>query len=208
MKFVKCEGTPYEIGFAHGAGARAETAVSLATYKQMFSEHNLNWEESRRCGLTFEKAIRALDADLIDEMRGVADGAGLDYEDILAMNSRSEILSVTTGASSDEGCTAIGVVSDRTDTNRMYHCQNWDWRASQEKALIILRIEQPGKPSILMLTEGGIVGKIGLNSAGIAVTLNALSAPGKATGVPVHILLRGILNSKTFLEALDRKSVV
>lgn len=47
-----------------------------------------------------------------------------------------------------------------------------------------------------MMTEGGIIGKIGLNSAGVGVTLNAIQAPGISYNkLPCHLALRTVLNS-------------
>lgn len=47
-----------------------------------------------------------------------------------------------------------------------------------------------------MVTEGGIIGKIGLNSVGVGVTLNAIRAPAlDATRMPCHLALRTALES-------------
>ena len=46
------------------------------------------------------------------------------------------------------------------------------------------------------MTEAGIIGKIGLNSASVGVTLNAIRARGVAfTKLPCHLALRTVLNS-------------
>ena len=47
------------------------------------------------------------------------------------------------------------------------------------------------------LTEAGILGKIGLNDAGLGVCLNLLSttADGGRDGTPIHVLLRQMLQS-------------
>ncbi len=57
------------------------------------------------------------------------------------------------------------------------------------------------KHSILMMTEPGIIGKIGFNSCGLGVTLNFLERTNFVkTGVPVHILLRAALDCKSVQE--------
>ena len=56
--------------------------------------------------------------------------------------------------------------------------QNWDWMEEQSPNLLLLTIIQPDKPTIKMVTEAGIIGKIGLNSAGVGVCLNAIRIPG------------------------------
>lgn len=53
-----------------------------------------------------------------------------------------------------------------------------------------------------MITEAGIIGKIGCNDAGIGVCLNALRTSTCRNKVPIHLELRAILDSSTFSEAV------
>lgn len=56
-----------------------------------------------------------------------------------------------------------------------------------------------------MITEAGIIGKIGLNSSGVGVCLNAIRARGVDWGrVPVHLALRVCLDSRSRDEAVGR----
>src|SRR5690606_33150158 len=59
------------------------------------------------------------------------------------------------------------------------------------------------KPEIKMITEGGIIGKIGCNNAGVGVCLNALLTGTWEAKVPIHIGLRKILDSYSFDEAVS-----
>lgn len=53
------------------------------------------------------------------------------------------------------------------------------------------------------MTEAGIIGKIGLNSSGVGVTLNAIKGRGVDFGrLPVHLALRRVLESNSCDEAL------
>ena len=141
--------------------------------------------------------------DYVEEMKGIANGAGLDLESIVALNARTEI---AYGMLSD-GCTAL---SWKT-SDSSFLAQNWDWNFEQTPNIVCISIEQPGKPNIHMMTEGGIIGKIGLNSAGVGVTLNAIQAPGVAYNkLPCHLALRTVLNStsrETAANALRQSGV-
>lgn len=98
-----------------------------------------------------------------------------------------------------DGCTAL---SWKTDT-ASYLAQNWDWEVAQAANLIQMTIEQPGKPTIKMITEAGVIGKIGLNSAGIGVCLNAIRAHGlDRTRIPCHLGLRLVLESASREDAV------
>lgn len=71
--------------------------------------------------------------------------------------------------------------------------------------LIQLTIVQKGLPTIKMITEAGIIGKIGLNSEGVGVCFNAIRANGvDKTRLPVHLGLRMALESKTASLAAEK----
>ncbi|KIV84372.1 hypothetical protein PV11_00157 [Exophiala sideris] len=197
MKHVKCSGTPYEIGHQHGQTAKTEVHGSIAFYEAFFKERtNLSWPQVRDVSRAFLPFLDSTYPEYVEEMKGVADGAGTDLDSIVALNVRTEI---AYGMLSD-GCTALTWKT----SDQSFIAQNWDWRIEQTPNIISLAIQQPSKPTINMMTEGGIIGKIGLNSAGVGVTLNAISAPGVAYNkLPVHLALRTVLNSTSREEATN-----
>jgi isopenicillin-N N-acyltransferase-like protein len=67
-----------------------------------------------------------------------------------------------------------------------------------------MEIELLSGHKILQLTEAGIIGKIGLNNRGLGQTLNILWVVDQVLlGVPIHIVLRALLESGTLEEALE-----
>lgn len=204
IKRLDLRGTPRAIGETHGREGKKHIQVSLETYEKLFyGYHRIDWREARERALVHLPAIEKYEKDLIEEMEGVAAGAGVDFEDILALNARSEI--ALTGRKDRifaDGCTAIALTPPASADTIIG--QNWDWKGSQIDSLLLLTIAQEGKPAITMVTEGGIIGKIGCNSAGIAVCLNALITDKKSDEVPIHLGLRAVLNSHSFHEAIAR----
>jgi len=75
---------------------------------------------------------------------------------------------------------------------------------AQSPALIALTLRPSGPlPTIKMITEAGIIGKIGLSSHGVGVCLNAIAAPGiDSTRMPVHLALRLVLESPSRVAAI------
>lgn len=130
-----------------------------------------------------------------DSRAGIADGAGVALSDIIAINVRTEI---NFGLFSD-GCTALSWKTERAS----YLAQNWDWMGAQKENLIAMTIEQTGKPTIKMITEAGLIGKIGLNSAGVGVCLNAIRVIGMdSERIPCHLGLRLVLESESREQAV------
>lgn len=129
-----------------------------------------------------------------DSRSGVAEGAGRSVNEIVALNVRTEI---NFGLITD-GCTALAHCADGSS----FLAQNWDWMPKQKENLIQLTILQAGKPTIKMITEAGIIGKIGLNSEGVGVCLNAIRAKGvDKNRLPCHLALRLVLECSSAAEA-------
>jgi len=204
--YAELSGTPYEIGFSHGSKAKKYILHNISIYQQLFMNNaGVKWDDAKSASRRYIPYISSYDPDLLDEMRGIADGAGLDFEDILALNARSEVLMTLTpkdDITPVDGCTNIAVMPDRSRNGHTYLAHNWDWKIESRESIITLKIKQSDKPDILMITEAGIVGKFGVNSSGIGVAMNALSTPCDAEGVPLHCILRGVLNSRTLTQAV------
>ena len=155
----------------------------------------LSWPEACQFAEQFIPMLEQSYPSYIEEMKGLAEGAGVDFPSILALNVRTEI---GYGMATD-GCTAFTWKAN----DASFIAQNWDWEMEQIPNIVCLHIEKPSVPRIHMMTEAGIIGKIGLNSAGVGVTLNAIAARGvDTTRLPCHLALRAVL------ESISRKDAV
>lgn len=75
----------------------------------------------------------------------------------------------------------------------------------QKPNLILTKISQEGKPTILQVTEAGIIGKIGFNSASVGTLLNAIKVHGvDPLRMPVHFGLRMALESTSVADAVQK----
>ena len=203
--YIEIEGTSYEIGLQEGKHFQTQILSSIECYRQMFKDYsNLGWERAKELSRQFIPLIREYNGDYLEEMRGIADGSGFDFDDILALNCRSELVFV--GKEFDKmegGCTSIGVSADAGAGGNAFLAHNWDWKTSQRSSMVMMKIRQKnGKPTIFMVTEAGIIGKTGFNSAGICLYLNALSTNHAPAGLPLHMAMRGILDCETLAEAV------
>jgi isopenicillin-N N-acyltransferase like protein len=191
----------FERGVQHGQQAREQIAATLETYRQIFRDFvRIDWSEAQTMGRSYEARIRDYDAGYAEEIAGVAAGSGFEHDEILALNARSEI---ALSARFADGCTAFAAFGRATADGGTVLCQNWDWRPSVRESMVVLLLEQPGKPSLTMLTEAGIIGKLGFNSAGLGVCLNAIVTDRLNTaGTPLHVVLRSILDSRTLSDAI------
>ena len=65
----------------------------------------------------------------------------------------------------------------------------------------LVHIEREDGHKILMMTEPGIIGKIGMNSAGMGICLNILMGESRGINLPIHVLLRIALDATSIDEA-------
>lgn len=224
-----------QIGQAHGSGAKAQVHGSIAFYTALFRQKcDLDWAAVTREAERYVPPLSVSCPQYLDEIRGIADGAGVAFLDVLALNVRTEIMfglfteaeaarakgaannsvngvNGTNGVNSkhhdaegdfpSDGCTSLAF----TTTSSSFLAQNWDWQPAQAPNLIVVHISSQERtptatalPDIAMVTEAGIIGKIGLNSAGVGCCLNAIRARGlDSARLPVHFALRAILDSRS-----------
>jgi len=198
---IVLSGTPYEIGFKHGRLLSSQIHSQLEIYRELFYENcKFEWPQVLGVAEEFRSTLGRLAPDLLEEMRGIADGVAdsrVGLLDIIALNARSEIAL----GQWDDGCTSIAW---KLGSGKQVLAQNWDWRRSVAKNLAIATIYPTGKPTIWMVIEPGIVGKIGFNSASVGVCLNAIRARPVSTDLlPIHILLRISLGCDSVDSAIE-----
>ena len=204
-------GSPYEKGLIHGRECRAQLMRSLETYRhRYYVSKQITWDDARFIARRFAGLFTGEYAPYAEEMRGIAEGGGLEFEDVLALNLRSEILYSGISKPGVEGheCTAFSTVFPASKDGHALAGQSWDFTRAQREASLLARIPAEGKtPAILMLLEGGMVGGKGVNGAGISLTLNALSTKTQGMGIPLHVRMRRALEADTLSAAYTRATV-
>lgn len=183
---INISGEPFERGRQHGEQLRVEIDKTIQFYRSIFK---LTDSEIFQHADFFQQKIEAFNPDYNEEIKGIAHGAGVDSLWISALNARTEILSRNANASNE--CTAVYFPEPSILG------QNWDWGKALEPLTVLMNIEQADGHNILMLTEPGIIGKIGMNNCGLGVCLNILTLGQPLDGLPVHVILRAILDCKS-----------
>lgn len=196
------EGEYGQMGAAIGAATADLVGRNLEAYQRRFrDEAGLSDADVRHWGGRYREVAGRYDADIRATLDGLADGAGQPAEYIYALNARTEMLYGS--AYREEGCTSVAVLGSRTADGHTLLAQNWDWNAEQGPVTFLLATRDPEGFSVLTLAEAGMLAKSGLNSAGLGVCANLLvsDADRGGDGVPYHLLLRGVLQSRTMADA-------
>jgi isopenicillin-N N-acyltransferase like protein len=180
-------------------------------------------------GGSLRRADRGVRARYLEEIRGIAEGAGVAFEDILGINVRTEVMfaakaraaaaqSGETGAARGDGaaaargdapgarpdgCSAFAVLPSASLDGHTLIGQNWDWLLHSFDTVVVLESAQYDGPDFVTVVEAGLLAKTGMNSSGIGLTTNALVTDGDRgePGVPYHLVLRGILDAENMSDA-------
>lgn len=168
-------GSAFERGVKHGATFKEQIASTIDFYAAIFK---LPEADIFNRASQFQRLIADYRSDFIEEMDGIAKGADVNPLWIVALNSRSEILSLDASCDANE-CTALYF------RKTAVLGQNWDWGMAMENNTVLMRVDLPNGTQIQMLTEPGIIGKIGLNSHGLGVCLNILRIDKPLKGIPI-----------------------
>lgn len=118
---------------------------------------------------------------LLDELRGIAKGADLSFEEALLLQIRGEIIYAY--APVVAGCSSFVFSREVTKTGEVIAGQNWDYPLDLD-LLHILHITPDDGPAQLMMTFAGLTSYMGMNAAGICSFANALPWGWCQLGIP------------------------
>ncbi|MGH6939349.1 C45 family autoproteolytic acyltransferase/hydolase [Hypericibacter sp.] len=185
---------PRARGMEFGAKHARQIQATIAAYCKLFARATDRAVELEPFGREALAATKAFAPKLLEEMEGMAAGAGIDPALIGAINARTEILAAL-GAKNRGECSAV-VRVDRGGEGPAA-VQTWDWYAELADQWLVWEIPQADGSLTTTVTEFGVVGKIGVNSRGLGVLFTILhhERDGERIGVPVHVASRAVLDS-------------
>lgn len=206
-------GSPYEIGLQHGRALREQIAAFVDSVTGVHQANN-PWLRAER-GQLLDFCSRHLgfaekfSRDLMDEMRGIAEGAGVSLAEIFYLNCFLELEDVRAPGLGGRllpdglwGCTTFNVLPEAAADGRALLGQTYDMEKYYERFLCILRIRPEQGPAVLAVSFAGILGLDGLNSAGVGAVINKVTATDARPGVPYPFVMRKALAAERIGDAL------
>ncbi|USE37279.1 C45 family peptidase [Endozoicomonas sp. SCSIO W0465] len=190
MKKLQLKGSARERGYLHGELMREEINTALDYYRAQFSGDRARLQNHVNLLM---QPLMAFRPEYRVEMDAIAEASGVEPFWIYCINGRSELMSSPVPTE----CSVIAF------PQQGLLGQNWDWARALQGQLALADIELESGHRLLTMTEPGMLAKIGMNSAGLGVCLNILPANQKLTGLPVHFLLRALLECQSLQEARD-----
>lgn len=149
--------------------------------------------------------IEELSPRYIEEVRGLAEGADLSFEEALLCQVRCEAASAA-----PDGCTAFALRGAATVDGAPLAGQNQDLPPEFGDLGIVLHIKpSDGRPRAMTFTFAGQLGYMGTNQHGVSHFANGLNGPWRL-GLPHYPLKRALLEQPDIdacLDILHRHSV-
>jgi isopenicillin-N N-acyltransferase-like protein len=207
LPIITVHGGPRQRGRQYGELAASRVRRTRDAYAEVYAHFaTWDWDRVRHEAQAFVEPIERFHPASNAEMTGIADGAELDFLDVLAMNLRTEILFAakvrTAGAEGmpPRDCTSFAA---RTGDGAQLVGQTWDWLTFSAETIVLLEATPNDGPAWMTVVEAGLLAKLGMNSCGLAVTTNALVSSSDAgePGVPYHVMLRALLDCRTPTDA-------
>lgn len=211
---IEVHGPPQQRGRQYGSQAAGRIARGIAHYAAQLRSLELDAAGVRGLVRDTLPLIERFDDTYVPEMRGIAEGANVAFEDVVLLNARTEILKLAArpdlrarlAASREEpdGCTGLVALPPATADGQVLHAQNWDWKAECAETAVVLHVRREDGPDILTFTEAGGLARCGLNAAGIAITANYLESDRdyRDVGVPLALIRRKVLQQAHLAPAM------
>jgi hypothetical protein len=200
LDVVEAAGAPREIGRSHGEAARGWIARGLdawfAAVGRDTGRAGPAYIDSFLEATDFLKAIELFTPRVLEEVRGIAEGANQRFETVLAYQMMDEewayrVALQHSRQTSVEACSAAGVLRD--DGTAVIG-QNMDLPSHYDGTQVLLRARPDDGAALMVFTPAGVIGTTGMNQHGVGVCVNAIfQLRHQARGLPVAFVLRGAL---------------
>tara|TARA_R110002072_G_scaffold14810_18_gene60679 strand:+ start:2891 stop:3925 length:1035 start_codon:yes stop_codon:yes gene_type:complete len=197
MKIVEAAGAPRELGRALGEAGKtalAEDAFNTAQFQSLSQ-----WLGSARLTQILTAATQAF-PEIVEEIRGIAEGAGQPFEKVFLWNCRGDLRDLA--RSDDDGCTTLLLPRDDQHPATIGHNEDGA-PAFQGKGFMLEARPDQGPAFHAFCYPGMLAGHaFGMNDRGLVQTINNIRPHDLTVGIPRHIITRAILACENLAQAL------
>ena len=197
---LQVQGSYRQIGFRIGQHFRETIRTVLQLRKEWHSKllRILDTPEGKRLSDELQRLTRKHFPQYLEEVEGLAEGAGLHFRAIWAITIKSEL---GTLEAENPGCSTI--VQIRSGQRWLFH--NEDGHNAYHQRMFVVQVTPPSGVKFVSLVYPGTLTGNGpsLNQAGVVQTTNYISSTRPRVGIPRYILGRAILEARSLKEAIE-----
>ena len=202
---IEVSGTHREIGRQIGEAARQQVQHSIANARILidaaYNTLELSWQGAQIQSRKYLPFAEERYPQYVDEMRGIAEGANVDFDDIVVLNAME---AVTTDALHLTRCTSMAVNEERTADGHVLAAHNEDWVPEDEDDVFVISAKPDKEPPFLAMTYGGLLPNVGFNAYDIAQLIDSVYPNDSRVGIPRLVVSRAVLASRRISGAIGR----
>jgi isopenicillin-N N-acyltransferase-like protein len=202
LPVIECRGGAGERGRSHGEQLRNEVRdFYTAWVEHTRAQSGATEDDLISYASAHLPASKEYAPELVEEVAGIATGAGMPFESVFLLNCFDEVACHGPGIikAGLHGCTTFAATGRATSDGRSYVGQGWDMPPLCPPNL--LHLISDDQPDVLLVSHPGLVGGAGINEHGLAIVWNTLKAKDAGLGVPAPFVVRKALQA-TELAAL------
>ncbi len=193
-------GDYYDLGYQHGVLLREMVRTNMLNIVDNQSE--LGESKEYKLYKMLRGAMHArlkphIPENYLEEMRGLAEGAGLEFEEVLAGNLMPEAFH----------CSGMALFGEATQDGSLYHVRILDYmtEAGLQDLAVLMIVKPEGARAFMNVSYAGFLGSVtGMNDAQIAIGEMGGGGQGFYDGMPMSLLIRYALERASSLqEAMD-----
>jgi len=196
QKIIYCEGNSYGMGRKQGELLHPEISQNLMAFWNALEGRGYQKKELLKKALRHEGL---LSSGRLEEIKGIGDGAGIDYPEVLAYNLFHDF-------AFPEGCTVLMAVGKSSATGDTIFLKNSDKVGSESYVVNSYKNKEINVIVLLNPKEGHKI--IGVAAAGTTALKMGLSDKGVVTGSNIsrtmELTQRGTEKDSIQIKALDR----
>lgn len=202
---IDVSGPHYEVGYAIGEKFSLKIHRALDAYRPAL-EKIRDYHHTRRGQTKYQNLIslhRSQYPEYFNEYEGIADGAGVSFEDMFLANMRGEYRGYLQAP--PHGCSDISLVTE--EMALIGH--NEDGSPAFCGNTYIVHAKIKGKPSFTAFTYPGFLcgNAFGFNSEGICFSVDDVQPQGVQIGYGRHFLARSLLDACSMQDAIERVTI-
>ncbi len=205
---IEIAGTHREMGRQIGEAMRPQIANSIANAHVLidaaYNDLELSWEGAQIQSRKYLPFAEERYPQYVDEMRGIAEGANIAFDDIVVLNVME---AVTTDALHLTRCTSMAVNEQCTADGHILAAHNEDWIPEDENDTFVISATPDKEPPFLAMTYGGLLPNVGFNAYGICQLIDSVYPADSRVGIPRLVVARAVLSSKRISGAIGRTLV-
>lgn len=206
LRYLELRGSPYKRGLMHGKLLKKEINELVGLYKEDIKKQT-NEDPDQFIEKFLEQtdyitSIKKWTPHLMEELKGIAEGSGIDLETILMYQFVDEYWANVEDIIA-QNCSSFGV--DKTSEQSSITAMNLDIPLFYHGYQTVIKIiDQDSDLEMMFVTVPGYLCITGVNNKSVSVVGNTLWPLNYGqTGLPVAFIARSVLEKNTREEALQ-----